>query len=65
MERMIEYIRKLKEVDTKGIEPLTNIFSDGDNVFREDIVTNDDSKEDILENGPEKERDMFVVPKTV
>ena len=65
MEKMLEYIGKLKEVDTDGIEPLTDIFSNGENVFREDIVVNGDVKEDILRNAPEKENDMFVVPKTV
>lgn len=65
MKRMLEYIGKLKEVDTEGIEPLTSIFANGENVFREDIVVNQDIKDEILKNAPEREADLFIVPKTV
>ncbi len=65
MKRMLEYIKKLQEVDTEGTEPLTNIFSKGENVFREDRVVNEKMREKLLENAPEKENDMLVVPKTV
>lgn len=65
MERMIEYIKKLSEVNTDGIEPLMYIFDDGENVFREDVITNENAKDELLENAPLKENDMFVVPKTV
>ena len=34
------------------------------NCFREDIVTNEDDTENILSNAPQKENNMFVVPKT-
>ena len=34
------------------------------NVFREDVVTNGDGREETLLNAPERKEDMFVVPKT-
>lgn len=61
---MMEYMNLLKEVDTKGVEPLTHIF-EGDNVFREDMVTGSDRSEEILANAPFQKEGMFVVPKTV
>lgn len=34
------------------------------NVFREDVVTNGDEREEILANAPEAKEGAFVVPKT-
>lgn len=63
MERMLDYIDKLNELDTSGVEPMSHIFP-VDNVFREDVVTNGDGRADTLSNAPERKEDMFVVPKT-
>ena len=62
MARMIEYIDKLKELDTTGIEPVSHIVKQ-QNVFREDVVTNEDEHEKTLKNAPEEKNDMFKVPK--
>lgn len=62
MARMIEYIDKLKELDTTGIEPVSHIVKQ-QNVFREDVVTNGDEHEKTLKNAPEEKNDMFKVPK--
>ena len=62
---MMYNIRKINEVDTEGIEPLSNVFSKELNVFREDVVTNGSNREAFLAQAPEKEKDYFVVPKTV
>lgn len=61
---MMEYINLLKEVNTDGVEPLTHLF-DGENVFREDIVTGSDKSADLLRNAPFQSDRMFVVPKTI
>lgn len=39
MGSMLDYIDKLNELDTSGVEPMTHIFPIA-NVFREDVVTN-------------------------
>ena len=62
MARMIEYIDKLKELDTTGIEPVSHIVKQ-QNVFREDVVTNGDEHEKTLKNAPEEKNNMFKVPK--
>ena len=38
MQKMLDYVEKLDELDTDGVEPLSHIFGD-QNVFREDVVT--------------------------
>ena len=38
MESMLDYIDKLNELDTSGVEPMSHVFP-VHNVFREDVVT--------------------------
>ena len=64
MSRMLDYIDQLNELDTSGVEPMSHIFP-VQNVFREDVVTNGDSREAILSNAPEQKDGAFKVPKTV
>ena len=61
---MLDYIDKLNELDTTGVEPMSHVFP-VENVFREDVVTNGDDRENILKNAPGEKDGMFVVPKTV
>ncbi|MDD6857908.1 Asp-tRNA(Asn)/Glu-tRNA(Gln) amidotransferase subunit GatC [Lachnospiraceae bacterium HCP1S3_C3] len=63
MESMLDYIDKLNELDTTGVEPMSHVFP-VNNVFREDVVTNGDDRENILKNAPEEQNGMFNVPKT-
>lgn len=61
---MLSYIDLLKEVNTEGVEPLTHLF-EGENVFREDEVTEGDGSEKLLKNAPVSENGMFAVPRTI
>ena len=63
MGRMLDYIDKLGELDTTGVEPMSHVFP-VQNVFREDVVTNGDESEQTLTNAPGEKDNMFVVPKT-
>ena len=63
MGSMLDYIDKLGELDTTGVEPMSHVFP-VKNVFREDVVTNGDMREDILKNAPGEKAGMFVVPRT-
>ena len=63
-EKMLDYIDTLNDLDTSGIEPMSHAFP-LHNVFREDVVTNEDHKEDILANAPQRKNDSFEVPKTI
>lgn len=64
MEKMLGYIDILNELDTSAVEPMVHIFETG-NVFREDKVTNENSRENMLANAPQKADNCFVVPKTI
>lgn len=63
MANMLNYIDKLNELDTEGVEPMSHVFP-VNNVFREDVVTNGDDRDNILKNAPEEKDGMFNVPKT-
>ena len=63
MGSMLDYIDKLGELDTTGVEPMSHVFP-VHNVFREDVVTNTDDRENILKNAPEEKDGMFKVPRT-
>ena len=64
MGRMLDYIDKLNELDTEGVEPMSHVFPVS-NVFREDEVANGDEHEKILANAPKVKENSFQVPKTV
>lgn len=64
MGRMLDYIDMLNELDTSQVEPMSHVFP-VHNVFREDVVTNEDLREEILANAPEQKEGQFEVPKTV
>lgn len=64
MGRMLDYIDKLGELDTEGVEPMSHVFS-MDNVFREDVVSGKDCRDEMLLNAPGQKDGMFKVPRTV
>ena len=64
MGRMLDYIDKLNELDTSGVEPMSHVFP-VHNVFREDVVTNGDDRANMLANAPEERDGQYQVPKTV
>lgn len=64
LQRMIEFVDKLKELDTTGIEPLMHM-SDSENVLREDIVQGSISREEALKNAPDSDGVYIKVPKVI
>ena len=65
MDKILEYVSKLNEVDIDGVEPLVNVLPIS-NVLREDeVVTDENAVEKTIANGPVTKDNMFVVPKTV
>ena len=63
MGKMLDYIDKLNELDTSGVEPMSHVFP-VNNVFREDVVTNGDDRDNLLANAPEQKDGCYKVPKT-
>ena len=64
MERMLEYIDQLNELDTDGVKPLSHVFPVY-NVFREEEVTNGDEREELLAAAPRSKDGCYMVPRTV
>lgn len=64
MASMLDYIDKLSELDTDNVKPMSHVFS-VHNVFREDVVTNGDDRDNMLANAPESKDGAYVVPITV
>ena len=63
MGNMLDHIDKLNVLDTKGVEPMSHVFS-VNNVFRRDEVVNGDDRENMLRNAPQKKEGAYMVPKT-
>lgn len=64
MQKMLDYVEKLQELDTEDISPLAHIF-EGQNVFRDDFVTNGNDRCAMLANAPREKEGQYVVPKTI
>jgi aspartyl-tRNA(Asn)/glutamyl-tRNA(Gln) amidotransferase subunit C len=61
---ILDYMEKLNELDTKGIEPTSHILSLS-NVMRDDTPTPSIPKEDALMNAPDHTGKFYRVPKII
>ncbi|MCK5460344.1 Asp-tRNA(Asn)/Glu-tRNA(Gln) amidotransferase subunit GatC [Candidatus Parcubacteria bacterium] len=57
---ILEYVEKIKKLDTKGIEPISQITG-LENVTRDDNAVDFGIQKDILKSAPERESDLFKV----
>lgn len=64
LNRILELVNKLNEIDTTGVEPLI-YMSEEKNVLRKDEVEHTLSHHDALLNAPKKDSDYFRVPKVL
>ncbi len=61
---ILDYMRKLNELDTSGVEPLYSPVTH-ETVFRDDNVRMEYSREELLGNAPETDGSYFIVPRIV
>jgi len=64
LSKILSYINKLQELNVDNIEPKRGAHFE-ENIFREDVVEESNSGEEILNNSPLKEGRFFKVPKVV
>ncbi len=64
LQRMIQFVEKLNEVDTTGVEPLLHM-SEQLNVLREDDVQGSIPTAEGLKNAPVHDEHFFKVPKVI
>ena len=64
LEKILEYIRQLEEIDTDDVPPTTRAI-EVINVFRKDEKKNFDCNEELLDLAPSREDEFFKVPKII
>ena len=62
LERVLDYFKKIDELDLKDVEPTTHVIG-ASNVFRDDEPRPSLPPEDVLKNAPEKEGRYFKAPR--
>lgn len=64
LQKMIQFVEKLNELDTTGVEPLLHMSSNV-NVLRVDEVKGSIPREDGLKNAAVHDEHFFKVPKVI
>ncbi|UCC97257.1 MAG: Asp-tRNA(Asn)/Glu-tRNA(Gln) amidotransferase subunit GatC [Phycisphaerales bacterium] len=59
---ILDYVEKMNELDTEGIEPLAHCLPIS-NVFRDDCIVESLGTEKTLANAPQRDGEFFKVPK--
>lgn len=64
LQKIFDLVQKLEEVNVDGVEPLI-YMTDEKNVLRKDVIRDTVSKEEALQNAPQRDSDYFKVPKVI
>lgn len=64
MSKILDFMAKLNEIDTSGIEPLV-YMTDEVNVLRDDVVKQQITHQEALLNAPKHDDDYFLVAKVI
>ncbi|MBI5826592.1 MAG: Asp-tRNA(Asn)/Glu-tRNA(Gln) amidotransferase subunit GatC [Deltaproteobacteria bacterium] len=64
LQRILNYVEKLSELDTRGVVPTTYTVPLA-HAMREDVTAPSIPQEEALQNAPEKDRGCFKVPQVI
>ena len=64
LEDILDFVKVLNSVDTDKVEESIGTLNNV-NVFRKDEVKEFEDKDALLQNAPEKESNMFKIPKVI
>ncbi len=64
IEKILEYISKLNEINTENISPTYHVLPLS-NVFRDDKIEKSFEREEILSSAPERTEEFFKVPRII
>ena len=64
MSKILDFMAKLNELDTNGVEPLVYMTGDA-NVLRDDVVKQRITHEEALQNAPKHDENYFLVAKVI
>ena len=68
IDEILEYIGKLDELDTSGVEPMAQVLSNdqlADATLREDLVIPSAVAEEVLKQAPDPQPPYFRVPRVI
>ena len=65
LDGILEHMDKLNEVDTAGVEPMTQVLFEQGAGLREDVIEAPLGNEAALANAPQRGPGYFKVPKVV
>ena len=61
---ILSLVDKMQQVDTANVEPLANPH-DATQRLRDDVVTATNQRDKLMQNAPEAEAGLFLVPKVI
>ncbi|MET3979457.1 aspartyl-tRNA(Asn)/glutamyl-tRNA(Gln) amidotransferase subunit C [Mucilaginibacter sp. UYP25] len=64
MNKILGFMDKLNEVDTSGVEPLVYMTAEP-NILREDIIKQQITTREALQNAPDHDQSHFLVEKVI
>jgi aspartyl-tRNA(Asn)/glutamyl-tRNA(Gln) amidotransferase subunit C len=64
MNKILDFMAKLNEINTSGVEPLVYLSNEV-NVFRDDVVKQEVTVEEGLKNSPKHDDKYFLVAKVI
>lgn len=62
--RILGFVGKLEELDTRAIEPTSHVVAMG-TPYREDAVTTGNDPDSAMANAPRRDDHYFVVPRII
>jgi aspartyl-tRNA(Asn)/glutamyl-tRNA(Gln) amidotransferase subunit C len=64
LDRILAYVAKLNTLNVADLEPTSHVM-EMKNVYRDDIVKHSLPASDVVKNAPDKENNLFKVPKII
>lgn len=64
LDRILAYVDKLNTLNTADLEPTSHVL-EMRNVYRDDIVKKSLPASEVIKNAPNKENNLFKVPKII
>ena len=62
---ILEWIEQLQKVDTKGVEPLYHPLDKATQPVREDTISEENNREDLLKISENNKAGFYLVPKVI
>ena len=64
LERILDYVDQLQRIDTQGVPPTARAV-EVTNITRDDSIVSTTSREELLNQAPQREGDFYRVPRII